>query len=235
VSLEVAGPPQVVLASTSRYRQELLARLGVPFVTAAPSVDERAYDGTFEHLTDAEFALQLAHLKATSVASHLIGATEGRKTPQPEGRKTPQPEGRKTPQPEGRKSYILAADQIAVLPGPPRVLLHKPGTSERAVAQLMSLSGRTHHLTTGVVLLDASTGTVESAVDVHRMHMRAFDEDEATEYVARCQPLDCAGSYRIEDAGLRLFERVDGGDYTGIIGLPLLAVCRLFRRVGLLA
>ena len=53
-------------------------------------------------------------------------------------------------------------------------------------------------------------------------------------YIERWQPLDCVGSYRIEDPGIKLFERIEGEDFTGIIGLPLLAVARLLRGAGLL-
>ena len=64
--------------------------------------------------------------------------------------------------------------------------------------------------------------------------MRAFGEVEARDYVSRHRPLDSAGAYRIEDAGIRLFESIEGNDYTGIIGLPLLAVAELLREAGLL-
>lgn len=128
--------------------------------------------------------------------------------------------------------WILGADQVAVLP--PDRLLHKPGTSERAVEQLMAMSGRTLHLVTGVVLLDAATGRVHEALDRQVLGLRPYARAEAEAYVARHQPLDCAGSFRIEDAGITLFDRLEGADFTGIIGLPLLAVCRLLRAVGLL-
>lgn len=128
--------------------------------------------------------------------------------------------------------WILGADQIAVLP--PGDLLHKPGTPERAVEQLMRMSGRVLELVTGVALLDAVTGDFHEAVDHQRLTLRAFAQPEAEAYVLRHQPLDCAGSFRIEDAGITLFDRIDSGDFTGIIGLPLLAVCRLLRGVGLL-
>lgn len=128
-------------------------------------------------------------------------------------------------------AWILAADQIAVVDG---ALLTKPGTVEAAVDQLMRLSGRTHQLITGVCLLEASTGRSFEALDRQELTMRQFERDEAHAYVARHLPLDCAGSYRIEDAGIKLFERVVGGDYTGIIGLPLLAVADLLRRAHLL-
>jgi septum formation protein len=66
--------------------------------------------------------------------------------------------------------------------------------------------------------------------------MRAFERAEAADYVARHRPIHSAGSYHIEDAGIRLFERIDsrGGDHTGIMGLPLLAVCRLLRAAAIL-
>ena len=192
----------LVLASTSRYRHELLQRLDLPFLAAAPDFDERAEDHRFAALGPEGFALLLARGKAASL---------------------------RTAHPQG---WILGADQVAVLP--PARLLHKPGTAERAVEQLMQLSGQVLHLVTGVVLLDAATGAEHQAVDRQALTLRSFARAEAEAYVTRHQPLDCAGSFRIEDAGITLFERIDGADFTGIIGLPLLAVCRLLREVGLL-
>ena len=65
--------------------------------------------------------------------------------------------------------------------------------------------------------------------------MRPFTRQEAATYVERHHPVDCAGSYRIEDAGIKLFARIESHDFTGIIGLPLMATCALLRRAGALA
>jgi septum formation protein len=62
--------PQIVLASTSRYRRELLARLGLPFETAAPQVDETALPGEAPRDT----ARRLAEAKARAVAARLAHA-----------------------------------------------------------------------------------------------------------------------------------------------------------------
>lgn len=196
--------PQLVLASTSRYRKALLERLDVEFQTASPQFDERAHDDAFATTDDATFALQLAEGKARSLVDLHPDA------------------------------IILAADQIATLDLPPRTLLHKPADPDRAVGQLMLLRGRTHALTTGVVMLDARTGRLETAVDTHQLTMRDFSEEECRAYVARYAPLDSVGAYRIEDAGIRLFESVQGADATAIVGLPLIAVCRLLRAFELL-
>jgi septum formation protein len=192
---------RLVLASSSRYRAELLARLELPFETCAPSFDERAHDHRFAELGPARLAELLARGKAESLRERY------------------------------RDAWILAADQLAVIEGE---LLHKPASTEAAIDQLMQLSGRMHMLISGIVLLDAASGAHASTIDEQRMHMRAFDRAEARAYIERWQPLDCVGSYRIEDAGIKLFERIESEDFTGIIGLPLLAVARLLRGAGLL-
>lgn len=204
--MSAAGPatPRLVLASTSAARRLLLERLEVPFVADAPVFDEAAHADRFEGMSDAAFALMLAWGKAESLAARHP------------------------------HRFILAADQVAVLPGPPRRRLDKPGHAHVAVEHLMALSGRTHHLTPGVVLLHPALGLRHDAVDAQRLQLRPYDRAEAEAYVSRHQPLECAGSYRIEDAGIKLFERIEGQDYTGIMGLPLIAVARLLRAVGVL-
>lgn len=208
----IAAEPRLVLASTSRYRLELLRRLDLPFVSRAPAFDERTLDHAFATTPHDEHACNLAAHKAADVARALAQESA----------------------PAG--TWVLGADQLAILPGPPPVQLHKPGTPERAVAQLMQLSGRTHELVTGVVLHEVGSGTTLRGADRVVLHMRAFDRAEAEAYVARHAPLDCCGSYRIEDAGILLFRALSGSaDPTSISGLPLVLVARLLREAGLLA
>ncbi|MEZ6014902.1 MAG: Maf family protein [Planctomycetota bacterium] len=193
--------PRLVLASTSKYRAALLARLGVAFEQAAPGVDERAFDALWDVLSPAGYALHLARAKAAAVAASCPDA------------------------------LVLAGDQVGVLEvDGRRVRLDQPGTPERNVEQLVALAGRTHRLVSGIVLFDARTGREQAHVDEQALTMRPFTRAEAEGYVARCAPLDCAGGYRIEDAGIALFERVVGDDPTGIEGLPLIAVARMLRQ-----
>jgi len=195
----------LVLASTSRYRAELLRRLEVPFETASPRFDEEASRHRFSELTPDAFALELARGKAASLRDDYPHA------------------------------WILAADQIAVLEtdSGPR-LLTKPGSVEAAVTQLMSMAGRAHELVNGIVLAPPGEEELRQLVSRHRLYMRDFGEPEARAYVERHRPIDCAGAYRIEDAGIRLFERMESEDFTGIMGLPLLGVARMLREAGLL-
>jgi len=59
--------PPLILASTSRYRRELMGRLGLPFTVAAPGVDE----GTLPGETPAQTALRLSEAKARAVAGRV--------------------------------------------------------------------------------------------------------------------------------------------------------------------
>jgi septum formation protein len=198
----------LVLASTSRYRKTLIERLELAVTTAAPDFDERAAEARLDALTPAELAGALARGKAESLRSSYPDA------------------------------WILGADQVPVLrarePGARPEILHKPETEARAVDQLMRLAGRAHEMLTAVALLDARTGAITSALDRQTLIMRRYTRAEAAAYIRRHRPLDCAGSYRIEDPGIKLFASIEGGDFTGIIGLPLLSVTRLLRAAGLL-
>lgn len=126
-------------------------------------------------------------------------------------------------------ALILGSDQIAEAEG--RVL-RKPGGFERARETLRFLAGRDHRLVTGVVLLDAADGRIETALDVARLRMRRLADDEIENYLRREEPYDSAGSYRIEGLGAALFESMSTEDPTGIIGLPLTRVTDLLARFG---
>jgi septum formation protein len=124
---------------------------------------------------------------------------------------------------------ILGADQVAV--GPEGRVLGKPGTREAARAQLLELQGREHQLVTAVALWHA--GQLREHCDLTRLWVLPLGEDQIARYVERDEPLDCAGSYRIEAAGIGLFERIQSEDHTAIRGLPMLAVCRMLRETGI--
>ena len=180
--------PRLVLASTSRYRRALLERLGLPFETAAPGVDEDAYKA--RGLAPQALVLELARAKALAVARDT-------------------------------DAIVIGSDQVAEIDG---LVLGKPGTPERAVQQLQRLAGRTHHLWTGVCVVDGRSGRQVEHVDLHRLTMRALTAAQLAAYVAQDDPVDCAGAYKID--------RVEGDDATAIVGLPLMFVARALAELG---
>jgi len=103
----------------------------------------------------------------------------------------------------------------------------KPGTTAAAVSQLLAMSGRAHRLLTAVCVI--GSGRKIEFLNEMQLHMRAVSQKEATRYIERDSPLDCAGSYRIESLGISLFDRIQTDDFTAIMGLPLLRLSQVLR------
>jgi len=126
------------------------------------------------------------------------------------------------------ENFVLAADQTVALAGE---RFRKPGTRSAAIEQLQRLSGRTHDLHCAVALVTPGAERHRACVD-YEMEMRELSESAIRTYVDRDRPLECAGSYKIEAGGIRLFRSMRGDDYTAIVGLPLTRVWELLERTG---
>jgi len=63
--------------------------------------------------------------------------------------------------------------------------------------------------------------------------LNAAERAEIERYVMADRPLDCAGSYKLEERGIVLFERIESEDQTDITGLPLMALTTILRRLGM--
>lgn len=188
----------LVLASTSRYRRDLLSRLTADFRVVAPNVDEAALPGE----SAASLATRLAAAKALAVARECPGA------------------------------LVIGSDQVAELDGR---AIGKSGTRDAACRQLAASSGRTVVFHTALCLADARAQppSTYDAIDQTRVVFRTLGADEIARYVDRESPLDCAGSFKAEGLGIALFERIETTDPTALIGLPLIALARLLRAVGI--
>lgn len=130
---------------------------------------------------------------------------------------------------ENPAAVVIGSDQVPTLGDD---LLDKPGSAHAAIAQLRASSGRVVEFDTGLCVVAPGH---EPLVDCVRttVHFRHLDEREIRAYVALDQPLDCAGGFKWESLGIALFERLQGDDPTALEGLPLIALCRLLRQVGL--
>lgn len=125
------------------------------------------------------------------------------------------------------RAIVIGCDQLVSLDGR---ILGKPGTVERAVAQLEAMSGRVHELITAMVV--AGPDEEYAHTDISRLRMRNLDRSQIERYVATDAPLDCAGSYKLEKRGVVLFDRIETEDATAITGLPLLTLVRFLERFG---
>jgi septum formation protein len=112
------------------------------------------------------------------------------------------------------------------------VVLGKPGTVEGCVTQLKDASGQRVLFHTGVHVIDAKNRRHEAHVDTTTVHFRQLSEAEIRNYIAKDNPLDCAGGFKAEALGIALFDRIDSQDPTALTGLPLIWLSGALRRAG---
>lgn len=186
--------PRLVLASTSRYRRELLSRFGLAFEAVAPGVDETPRPDE----APSDLVERLAREKAAAVARAMPDAC------------------------------VIGSDQLAEFDG---LALGKPGTPERAVAQLAAMSGRAVTFRTALCVMRGD-GEIGLHVDRTVVRFRTLTAREIERYVDAESPLDCAGSFKSEGRGITLFDAIESVDPTALIGLPLIATARLLRTAG---
>jgi septum formation protein len=174
--------PDLVLASASPRRAELLARLGLRFMVVPSHVLEDGLDGE----SPQEHARRLAGEKALVVGRLHPGA------------------------------IVVAGDTVVVRDG---ALLGKPIHQEDAVRMLLSLSGRTHQVVSGLALAFPG-GSIRSGASTTDVEFRPFGEELARRYVETGEPMDKAGAYGIQGLGGVLVRRISG-DYHTVVGLAL--------------
>ena len=127
------------------------------------------------------------------------------------------------------RAVVIGSDQVADLDGQP---LGKPGSHERAVAQLARMSGRTVVFQTAVSVVCLDTGFEAHDLAPVQVRFRTLDAREIEHYLQAEQPYDCAGSARSEGLGIALLDAIDSDDPTALVGLPLIRTCRLLRAAG---
>jgi len=127
-------------------------------------------------------------------------------------------------------AVIIGSDQVAVHGSE---IAGKPGNRENALAQLQAASGTAVSLMTGVAVIDATTGSLQSTVVTYKVWLRQLSHAEIEHYLDREKPWDCAGSVKLEGLGIALLERLEGSDPTAIIGLPLIETARMLREAGI--
>lgn len=187
---------RLILASTSPYRRELLARLQVAFDVHAPETDETPLEGESPVAT----AERLAIAKSLAVIDKYPDA------------------------------LIIGSDQVAYC-GEHR--FGKPGSRDKSLEQLRSLSGKVVTFHTGLCLLNAATGRRHVRGVATEVRFRELSDAEIERYMDKEDALNCAGSARSEGLGVSLLEWMRSDDPTALVGLPLIALAEMLRAEGL--
>lgn len=215
-----ATKPQLILASQSPRRRELLRLCGFPYTCCSVELDEEQYLPTSEPLSleACQKAIQeLARAKAQLACQNLPLAASH------------------TPY------CVLGCDTVLWFQGK---ILGKPRNPEDAFDMLCSLQGHTHLVLTACALIDSTqfhqtqlslesqnTQTFQAETFVHETAVTFGVQSEAwlRSYIQTGSPMDKAGSYGIQDAGALLVERIEG-DYYSVMGLPVASLYPILCR-----
>jgi len=195
----------VILASGSPRRRELLAGLGWKFRVVAPDADETPRPGE----PPEELCVRLAELKARAAAETMAKETLSN----PEG-----PRGGRASSVPLSFNLIIAADTVVVVGS---LVLGKPADKEDGLRMIKLLQGRAHEVLTGVAVL--WNGRALSALERTKVIFRPLDDAAALAYAESGEGMDKAGAYAIQGKGSLLVSSIEG-DYFNVVGLPL---CRL--------
>ena len=124
-------------------------------------------------------------------------------------------------------AMVLGADTVVVCDGK---VLGKPSDAADAERMLLLLSGRTHHVVTGVAVVwgSSSPPVVEIAAELTQVTMQTLSPEEVSRYVASGEPMDKAGAYAIQGYAGRWIPRISGC-YFNVVGLPLALVASLLE------
>lgn len=183
----------IILASGSDIRAQLLKNAGVEFSIQTARVDEQMLRAGLE--AEGASPRDIADALAEAKARKVSSKLQG--------------------------SLVIGCDQVLDLDG---VVLSKPNTKIEARAQLTSLRNKRHSLlSAAVIYLDRQP--VWRHVGVARLHMRDFTDAFMDDYLDRNWESirHSVGGYKLEEEGIRLFDKVDG-DYFNVLGMPLIEI-----------
>lgn len=201
---------QIVLASASPRRKELLEQVGVEF-TICPAKGEEIITKSIPQ----EVVVELASQKAMEVAGLLqsYGDSHGDVT---------------TP----TDTIVIGADTVVAYDGR---ILGKPADEEEAKKMLAFLQGNTHSVYTGVALvfMDASgKAGIHSFYEKTDVEMYPMSQAEIDRYVASGEPMDKAGAYGIQGK-CAIHIRQISGDYNNVVGLPVARLYQELKKLGI--
>lgn len=123
---------------------------------------------------------------------------------------------------------VIGADTVVVLEDK---ILGKPHSTQEAVDMLSALSGKSHEVITGVVVVNPQTGQHWVAAEITKVHFRNLSKQEILDYIKTEEPMDKAGSYGIQGKGALLVQGIEGC-YFNVVGLPLVRLASLLKEAG---
>ena len=190
---------EIILASSSQTRKDLMNRLDLPYHCISPDIDESPRGET--HADD--LAKRLAFEKAQVIAKDHPNA------------------------------IVIGSDQVAWREHSPQDFIGKPLTVEKAIQQLQANSGQNVYFSTALSVQHLASSFEQTLVEHYHVKFRELTLEEIQRYIEIDQPLHCAGSFKCESLGISLFEQMIGQDQTTLMGMPMIQLCGILRKLGL--
>ncbi len=235
----------LVLASSSPRRRELLTQAGFTFTVhpahiredPLPNEDPIAYvtrlarqkaEAVYHELTKAHHESadgSALYQGTTSVVPQSPQNDVGALAPEPGAMPHGDPQTAPTLNnaPEPAALQVLGADTTVTVDNH---ILAKPEDAADAARMLRLLSGRTHHVITGVAVVTAAR--TEVAAEVTAVRFLTLSDADIEAYIATGEPMDKAGAYAIQGLAARWIPRIEG-DYFNVVGLPISLVSTLLE------
>jgi septum formation protein len=191
--------PSFILASQSPRRKTLLEWAEIPFEIIVSDADE-SYPTSLAIEAVPEF---IAKNKALAV-KEMIFSTK----------------------PALVNQCIIAADTVVVLD---QKIIGKPTNKQEAIDSLLALSGQTHKVITGVVLLHQDKEISFSETTLVEFHTLTAEQIEF--YVDKYKPYDKAGGYAIQEwIGVVGIKKITG-DFYNVMGLPVSKLVQTIKQL----
>lgn len=188
----------IILASASPRRKELLEKAGVKFSSMVCEVDETLEDDLYAQPEEA--AKKLAEKKAGAVIQQLLACEKVDTT------------------------VVIGADTMVVLG---EDIFGKPKNLSEATHMLRSLSGKTHEVITAVSVWMVSASENDKVnlgfrtfTDCAQVRFKELDDERIAAYLREGESFDKAGAYAVQGKGAELIESIEG-DKDTVIGLPI--------------
>lgn len=197
---------QIILASASKRRQDILKSLGIKFKVVVSDLDEKRFKNQIKD--PIKLVKKLALEKALAVRQQI----QDKKI--------------------SEKEYlIISADQVIGFKNKDKfIIFGKPKNKKEAIKMLHCLKAKTHKVYTGVAIIN-SHGKKRIFCEISRISFRNFSEEELQEYLKTNTYLDRAGAYGIQDKKCRFVKRYQGS-YSNIVGLPLEKLVGILKEFG---
>ena len=206
---------KIVLATSSKYRKELMKRLAVSFISASPGIDEKRKPKESAYSLARRLSEEKSQSQAYVYTDHLIIGSDQVAILNPL---------KLDPSNLNAPSFISKPCMQE-----DAVFITKPDGREEAFNQLKAQSGQRVTFLTGVAVLDTRRNSVETDVVITEVLFRKLNEKEINNYLTKDTPYDCTGSLRIESCGISLLDAVYSSDPTALIGLPLIQLRKMLR------